>query len=190
MGMGLPDLHALKGNEMSQVFPIAGAAHAGESFSNMGLGVQLVSVPETRVYVAADGQRRRYVAGDRISRLEATMFGVVESDAVPIPEVEPLTDVELGELYARCLVAAGFVVYRETELVPGELMSIEPADQGEQLAGLLREAGYFIARSDEPSLPETSPAAESEEKADPKVKTKRDAAEQTKIDPPDANKTE
>ena len=67
-----------------------------------------------------------------------------EAERLPKLGVSGPTDAERGEVYARCLEAAGFSLLREADLTGGEEFVVSEADSGEQLAELLRAAGYDL----------------------------------------------
>jgi len=162
----------------------------GAIVSNTGISFDTVVVPETGDFHNAANEWRHYVAGARIPRSEAIAFGIVEAPvAVPV-DIRPLTEAELGDQYARCLEAAGFVVYRKSDLIEAtaEVHEFSPAEQGEQLAGWLKEAGYVLTKSE----PEPQTAAE-KDRADAAARRAAKAAAkdaEAKAEPNPENKAE
>ena len=70
--------------------------------------------------------------------------------SAPKPDPVLVRQARRGEEYAACLEAAGFSLFKETELVEGQLMEVSEAESGEQLAELLRAAGYELKASKKP----------------------------------------
>ena len=170
----------------------------GAVLSTGGITFNTVVVPETGDFHNGANEWRHYVAGARIPRSEAIAFGIVEGESIDPPSVEPLTDAELGEQYGRCLEAAGFAVHRTADIVAltAEPEEFSPADQGELLAGWLKEAGYVLTKSD--TAPQTAAeqdradaAARRAAKAAAKdVDAKAEPAPSNKAEPDPGNKSE
>lgn len=171
----------------------------GSSFGNLGIGSTMVEVQETGVYHNADRTvSKRYRAGTRIPRQEAQLLGIVPLEpAPPAPDVTPLSDADLGERYAQCLDAAGYWIPKSVELVECETIEIPASEQGEQLAGFLREAGYeLVKREDQPMTDDdkaraaaaekrAEAEAEAEAKAAQKPENKQEAKPSNKADAPE-----
>lgn len=167
----------------------------GAIVSNTGISFDTVVVPETGDFRSAANEWRHYVAGARIPRSEAIAFGIVEAPvAVPV-DIRPLTEAELGDQYARCLEAAGFVVYRKSDLIEatGDVHEFSPAEHGEQLAGWLKEAGYVLTKSEPEPQPQTAAEkdrADAAARRAAKAAAKAEDAPDNKAEPEPENKSE
>lgn len=116
----------------------------------------LAQTPDPRPKAPEDGQYESNGALFRVRKGKPMPVGArfipasTEEERLPKLGVSGPTDAERGEVYARCLVAAGFSLFKESEILAGETLEVDDAESGEQLAEMLRAAGYELKAAKKP----------------------------------------
>lgn len=140
--------------------PVRRALHDTQATSGPP-GLRMIRKGDTSVSKApADGFYTITGENGRTHRFRVRKDAVLPPGAVFVkpgsepsaPKPDPILarQARRGEEYAACLVAAGFSLFKEAELVEGQLMEVSEAESGEQLADLLRAAGYELKAAKKP----------------------------------------